>query len=54
VHRRENLIAAMLSGFKRTTTRTPDSGLRFRSLWWSIPGVVIAALIVAAIVFGRY
>jgi cytochrome b len=53
VFKRENLIAAMITGRKRMP-RFVGSDLYFTSLWWTLPGLLAAAAIVAYIVLGHF
>jgi cytochrome b len=50
-YKRENLIAAMISGVKRVPAHRP---LHFARLWWTIPGLLIAGLLVAWLALGRF
>jgi cytochrome b len=52
--RRENLITAMIVGTKRVAIHEAVRPLRFVSLWWAIPGIIVAAAIVAWIALGRF
>jgi cytochrome b len=53
VYKRENLIGAMLSGFKRFPRRDAPAELRFPSLWWAAPGLLVAALVAALVARGH-
>jgi cytochrome b len=52
-YKRDNLIGAMVSGRKTLVEGEQASGLRFSPLWWALPGVAVAALIVALVVRGH-
>lgn len=53
IYKRENLIAAMVTGLKRMPrARAPE--IHIASLWWVIPGLLAAGLIVAWIVIGHF
>jgi cytochrome b len=53
LYKRENLLAAMITGRKRMP-RSQERKLRFVSLWWAIPGLIAAAAMVAFIVYGQF
>jgi hypothetical protein len=53
LYKRENLIAAMITGLKRMP-RSIEPDLHFASLWWAVPGLLVAGLIVAWIVLGHF
>jgi cytochrome b len=49
VWRRENLVSAMVGGYKRVVGETP-ADLRFVSVWRALLGIVIAGLVVWAVI----
>ncbi|MDB5397903.1 MAG: hypothetical protein JWM91_5409 [Rhodospirillales bacterium] len=52
-YKRENLIAAMVTGLKRMP-RSIEPDLHFTSLWWAVPGLLVAGLIVAWLALGYF
>lgn len=52
--KRENLVRAMVSGIKLLPPAAIPAGFQLRPVWWALPGLALAALIVAAIVFVHY
>jgi cytochrome b len=54
VYKRDNLIPAMITGLKRLPERDSRPHLHFVRLWWTIPGLLAAGLLVAWIVLGRF
>jgi cytochrome b len=53
LYKRDNLVAAMIGGHKRVSAATEEQ-IRFVSLWWALPGVIAAGLLVLWIVFGHF
>ena len=53
LYKRENLIAAMVTGRKTMPRPTPGQ-IRMASLWWAMPGLIGAGLIVAWLVLGHF
>lgn len=53
IYKRENLIAAMVTGRKRIPP-SADNDLHFVKLWWAIPGLLAAGAIVVWIVLGHF
>jgi len=53
LYKRENLVAAMISGKKRMPRAEAPTGLRFPSLWWAAPGLLVAGLLAVLIARGR-
>ncbi len=54
LYRRDNLTATMIVGTKRVPADVRVPPVRFTSIWWALPGLAIAAAIVAWIVFGHF
>jgi cytochrome b len=54
VYKRENLIAAMITGFKRLPEGDAGPDFHFVRLWWAVPGLAAAGLLVAWVVLGRF
>ena len=54
IYKRENLIGAMFSGIKWLPARAARTDLHFARLWWAIPGLLGAGLLVAGIILGRF
>jgi cytochrome b len=54
LYRRENLISAMIVGTKRIATDAAMPNLRFVPIWWALPGLAVAAAIIAWIAFGHF
>jgi len=54
LYKRENLISAMITGFKRLPAADIGPDLSFARLWWAIPGLLAAGLLVAWVVLGRF
>ena len=54
LYRRENLISAMIVGTKRVSADVPAPPVRFKPIWWALPGLAVAAAIVAFIAFGHF
>jgi cytochrome b len=53
LYKRQNLIAAMIDGHKRVSGEISED-IRFVSLWWALPGLLVAGLVVLWIVFGHF
>ncbi len=53
VFKRENLIAAMIGGHKRAARETTEY-IRFVPLWWALPGLIAAVLLVLWVVYGHF
>jgi cytochrome b len=53
LYKRENLIPAMITGFRRFRAADNRPVLEFTRLWWAIPGLLAAGLLVAGVVLGR-
>lgn len=54
LYRRENLITAMIVGTKRVAADASAPPIRFTPIWWALPGLAVAAAIVAWIAFGHF
>ncbi len=54
VYKRENLIGAMFSGIKQVPVKAARTDLNFVRLWWALPGLLGAGLLVAWIALGRF
>jgi len=54
IYKRDNLIAAMFTGIKHVPAAVVGGDLRFAALWWTIPGLLIAGLLVAWLALGRF
>jgi cytochrome b len=54
IYKRENLIGAMFSGAKRLPDAATRTDLYFARLWWVVPGLLAAGLLVAWIALGRF
>jgi len=54
VFKRANLIVAMVTGIKRLPPAEIQTRSELRSVWLALPGLVLAALIVAAVLFVHY
>jgi cytochrome b len=54
IFKRENLARAMVTGTKQLPPAIVPAGTRLRPVWWALPGLVLGALIVAAILFVHY
>jgi heme/copper-type cytochrome/quinol oxidase subunit 2 len=52
-YKRENLIVAMLNGRKRVAGDVAQE-MRFVSLWWALPGLAVACLLVLWVVYGHF
>ena len=53
IYKRENLISAMITGFKRLPGGDAGPDFHFVRFWWAVPGLVAAGLLVAWVVLGR-
>jgi cytochrome b len=53
-YKRDNLISAMITGSKRLAAADARPELAFVRLWWALPGLLAAGLLVAWIVLGRF
>jgi cytochrome b len=53
-YKRENLISAMVTGFKRLPEADAGPDFHFVRLWWAVPGLVVAGLLVAWVVLARF
>jgi cytochrome b len=54
VYKRDNLISAMFTGFKRLPEAEAQPDLHFVRLWWAVPGLLAAGLLVAWVVLARF
>ena len=54
LYKRDNLIVAMITGFKTVRSGEVPSAPRFVGLWRAIPGLLAAGLLVAWIVLRRF
>lgn len=54
VYKRENLISAMITGSKHLAEGHAGPDFRLVRLWWAVPGLVVAGLLVAWVVLGRF
>jgi cytochrome b len=54
IYKQENLISAMITGFKRLPGGHAGPDFHFARLWWAVPGLVAAGLLVAWVVLGRF
>ena len=54
LYKRENLISAMVTGSKRLPAADSQPALAFTRLWWAVPGLLAAGLLVAWVVLGRF
>ncbi len=53
-YKRENLIGAMFTGFKRMPRDDVHPNLYFARLWWVVPGLLAAGLLVAWVALGHF
>ncbi len=53
VYKRENLIAAMIGGYK-SGHEAAERALRFVPLWWTIPGLAAGGLLVLWLAYGHF
>jgi cytochrome b len=54
IYKRDNLISAMFTGIKRLPEADARPDLHFARLWWTVPGLLAAGLLVAWVVLGRF
>jgi cytochrome b len=54
IYKRDNLIEAMITGSKRLPEGESRPHPRFVRLWWAVPGLLAAGLVVAWVVLGRF
>jgi cytochrome b len=54
LYKRENLISPMVTGSKRLPATDARPEPAFTRLWWAIPGLLAAGLLVAWVVLGRF
>lgn len=54
IYKRENLISTMVTGFKRLPEGDARQDLYFARLWWAVPGLLAAGLLVAWVALRRF